>query len=723
MEQKKEEKMTKNIGTLLLFSVFLLSPSRAIAQEVQNQIDFGFRGVVFGENSDKARFQRYRDLSNGVTLDFFRLVKDTDNFSMKFRGNHVGYGDQNYIFTYNKFGKMKMSLEYDQIPTFYNDSTRTLYSSSAPGALTINDSIQSKVQAGTLTRLNAVNNNASLFDLESRRKITDFKLEYNSTPNIAYLLTLKNTQVNGSQPWGTSFGFTLANEVPVPLDRRTTDLGAGVELSNNRAYVRLGYDGSFFRNNISVLTWDNPLRISDSATAGPAVAREALWPDTTQNTVSATGGFKLPARSNATAFVSAAKLFNNTPLIPFTSNTALPFIPRDRAMSEISAQILAMNYTFTSRPTNWLYVSTRYKQYTFTNNTEPFKVGQAINYDTALATRNSESEPLSFSRHTLDTDVTWSPFSYVGLRTGFTRESVDRTHRVIEETTENTGRASVDLLSLRGIYEHSVRAGSSMHRDELLSLGQQPSLRQFDISDRNKDRFSLNLVVTPISQFSVNASSGIGKEDYPATDTRTVFGLRSNNNRAHSFGFDFVPVDSISFGASYGYEKYDAFQVSRTANPLPSGGSLTDPAQQFNDPRRDWTIDSADETKTFNMSADFLKLIPKTDIRLGYDDMRSESSYLYGLAPNTVVTAPVQLPAITNRLRQGTIDGRYFATKHVVLIVIYRFDQYDVDDFAFNPRSSLAEPTTGTTQNYMMLGYFQRPYKANTLIGQLSYLW
>src|SRR5438093_1339130 len=44
-----------------------------------NQIDFGFRGTVFGSGSDQARFQRYRDLRDGGTIDRFRFFRATES--------------------------------------------------------------------------------------------------------------------------------------------------------------------------------------------------------------------------------------------------------------------------------------------------------------------------------------------------------------------------------------------------------------------------------------------------------------------------------------------------------------------------------------------------------------------------------------------------------------------------------------------------------------------
>src|SRR5207302_2392890 len=142
-----------------------------------------------------------------------------------------------------------------------------------------------------------------------------------------------------------------------------------------------------------------------------------------------------------------------------------------------------------------------------------------------------------------------------------------------------------------------------------------------------------------------NGSITFGKQEY----TGTNFGLRSNDNQVYSIGFDFVPTDAISLGAQYGYEKYTALQASRTANPLPANTVvyLNDPTQQFNDPRRDWSDNSADTVKYVNASIDLIKLIPKTDVKVAYDYTRGESIYAYALAPNTTIAAPVQLPAVT----------------------------------------------------------------------------
>jgi len=277
---------------------------------------------------------------------------------------------------------------------------------------------------------------------------------------------------------------------------------------------------------------------------------------------------------------------------------------------------------------------------------------------------------------------------------------------------------NVTWLTVRGIFERSKRVGEGLNIEELIAIGEQPSLRQFDISDRNKDSFRGIVTVMPVSEFSVNASAGIGTETYPGTN----FGLRNNDNHVYSLGADFAPIDKISMGITYGYEKYTALQGSRTANPLPAGGSLDDPTQQFNDPRRDWTDDSADKVKTFNTSFDLLKVIPKTEVRLGYDYSRAQSTYVYSLAANTTIAAPVQLPAVINKLQRGTLDVQYFLTRHLAIGGVYWYDSYAVNDFALGEQPSLALPATASPA-IMQMGYAYKPYTANTFWGRMTYLW
>jgi hypothetical protein len=287
---------------------------------------------------------------------------------------------------------------------------------------------------------------------------------------------------------------------------------------------------------------------------------------------------------------------------------------------------------------------------------------------------------------------------------------VDQTFRTFDTTTEDTVRVSADAtgvswLTLRGVYEHAKRVGSGLDEQTLDDIGEHVSLRQFDISDRNSNRFSGMAMITPVSQLSFNGTVSAGKEDRPGA----VFGLRSNDNHAVSVGMDYVPRDAVSLGLSYEYEKFTALQNSRQANPGP----------QFNDPTRDWTTNGDDTAQTFTASLDLLNLMRKTDIRFAYDVSHAESTYVYGLAANTTLPPVLQLPTVVNEFQRGTLDIRYHVTARLAAGVVYWYDRYKVNDFASGPQTltSLAQPS------FLMLGALYRPYTANTVSGRLTFLW
>jgi MtrB/PioB family decaheme-associated outer membrane protein len=675
-----------------------------------NFIDVGVRGTSFGDGSDEARFQRYRDLRNGGTLDAFRFGNETDLRQFNVQADHVGYRDQQYSASYNKYGKVKMSIDWNQTPLFFSQDTATLFTTTSPGVLRLDDAIQSGLQNRTTT-LAGVVGQAQTFDLRARRDVLDFKLTYSALKNLDWNLSIKNTTKDGSQPWAGTFGFSDAVELAVPLDTRTTELGTAVEWTGSRGLARLGYDGSFFRNNVGTLTWDNPLRVTDSPTAGPFQGRMALWPNSNMNAGSATGLLNLPSHSRATAYVSLGNWSQNDPLIPFTVNSALSPIPLDRATADIQARVTAMAYAFTSRPADSVWFSARYRSYDFDNRTPVFNVANTVAYDTSVAAfAEGGTSPYSFTRRTFDADASFTPLRHTAFRVGYTREQLDQTFRIFDTTTENTVRLSADAtgmtwLTLRAVYEHAKRVGSGFDEQTLDDIGEQVSLRQFDVSDRDSDRFSGIVQVMPASALSFNGSVSAGREERPGT----VFGLRSNNNHAYSVGVDFVPRAAVSVGLSYEYEKYTALQASRQANP----------GVQFNDPTRDWTTDSGDKARTLTASMDLLKLWPKTDLRVAYNVSHAESVYVYGLAANSSLAPVTQLPTVVNELQRGTVDFRYYLTAHLAAGGVYWYDKYRVDDYALGQETltSLAQPS------FLMLGYLYRPYTANTIMGRLTFFW
>ena len=686
-----------------------VSPAPA---DPDNLAEFTVRGTGLAAGSDEGRFMRYQDLRNGGTVDLLRFTKDTGTSLFNVQADHVGYRDQRFSAAVNNFGRLKASFEFNQVPLYFSADTKSIFSPSAanPNQLRIDDSIQTGLQNKTLAYA-SVDGLASPFDLQLKRSIADFKATYSATRTLDINIALKSTAKTGDQPWAGTFGFSDAVELAVPVQTRTTDLGLGLEWGNDRGSARVGYDGSFFRNDVQTLVWDNPLRVTDSPTAGPLQGRESLWPNSNQNTGSLSGLLNLPGRSRATAYLSVGNWSQDNPLIPFTVNSTIAPIALDRTTSDAQARVTSMNYSFFTRPVNDLSLTLRYRSYDFDNRTPIFHVNNTVAYDTTVeAFTEGGSSPYSLNRKTFDADLSYTPLRYSAFRVGYTREDDNETFRTFSSTAQDTARVSADVsginwLVLRGVFEYSNRTGSGLDEQALDDIGEQVSLRQFDISDFTSKRVSFVTQVTPISSLSFNGTVSVGTEDRPGT----VFGLVSDDSHAYQAGVDYVPTKAISMGASYEWERYTSLQQSREANP----------GAQFDDPTRNWTTSGADKAQTFNASMDLLKALPKTDIRVAYDYSDANSLYLYGLPANTTIAPVVQLPAVVNTRQRGTVDLRYHFTARVSAGIVYWYDKYAVNDFAMGTQTL----TTIAQPSFLTIGYLDRPYTANTVSGRFTYFW
>lgn len=687
---------------------------------IVNQIDFGFRGTAFGSGSDQGRFQRYRDLRDGGTVDLFRFDKRTDQYLFDVRADHLGYRDQRIAGSYNNYGRIKASFDWNQVPLFYSDHIASLYTDQGDGQIRIaNQAVRTGIQGGTLPLASVGGLLGSTFDLRQRRDIASFNLVGSVSKDVDLKINVRSSHKDGHMPWGASFGFSADNEVAAPIDHRTTDLGTALEWTNSKGMARIAYDGSWFTNAIPTLTYDSPYKLTDSTNASAYVAgngtsqgRTAMWPDSTANTISAAAAYNLPAHSRLNGVVSLGDWRQNAALLPYTINTAIPTIPLDRQTADADARITSYNVNFTSRPTGFVWFNVRARRYDYDNRTPEFRVTNYVRLDQVIEPSTlGHTEPFGYTRDYFDADASFTPLPYTALKIGYGMEKVNRTFRYVDDTTEHTLRTALDTtgnqyVSFRLAYEHSKRTGSGLDEEALDDIGEQVSLRQYDISNRDRDRVTALVQVTPINQFALIASVQTGRDTRPDA----TFGLRKFDTDAYSLGFDVTPIEKVGIGLTYSYEGAGTNQKSRQANPGP----------QFSDPTRDWFTDMSEKVHYVVASVDLLKAIPKTDVRFALDWNKSNADYTYSLPANTTLPTPIPLPTVYNELQRATLDFKYYLTQHFAAGFIYLYDNYKVDDFALSPNYVIGQRTL---PDGLMLGYGLTPYRANTGWLRFTYLW
>ncbi len=728
-------------------------------------IDFGFRSE--STTGDAARYERYRDLRQGA---FSQIVfgKDTDQSMFGVRAENIGYRDQRYVASYSD-GRAKITGSWDSIPLNYSYLTSTPWVEASTGVFTLDPAARLAVQtkaagvvgvpanATQLLTASIFRGLAQPFDLQSRRDTAAAGLSYNATRDLGVNLSFTSTRKIGNQPYGMSFAFVNANELPMPLDNRTNDVSAGLEWANAQGMIRVGWDGSWFDNKIHEIIWDNPLRATDTTPFdpsgysngnGPARGRMSVPPSNSMNAISTTGLYKMPSHTTISGTVSFTVMSQNDALIPWTINPVianaavyktfpgLASLPRDTA--EATVHGLNAMFNFTSRPNSFFGLAMRYRFNDHRNLTPEFDATQYVRFDAVPEATGSPTEQFNIRENTFDLTGTFNILPYTALRLGYIYDDFNRTGRAFSDMRDYTLRASVDTVGhqyvmLRASFDHTSRIGSGFSEAALEDGGLQPGLRFYDEADRDRNKGTLLFVITPVEILDVTLSVAAGKDIYsgPGHD----FGLLNNTNTAYNAGINVNPRKTVGFGANYGYEKFTSLQNSANANPPGSDyGSWTDP-------NRIWNLTNNEKVNNFDLYLDLNKAIRNTNIRFSYDYSDSDNAFIHSgprvqeLATNTFFTPGdvkpcaagltscfQPLPNVTNTWQRLTADLKYFFTPKVGVGLGYWYEKFDVTDF-----STVDLPgQTGTPRiDYLgeiNTGYGNRPYTGNSAFLRLLYL-
>ena len=774
--------------TLRLLSAGILAlallPATASGQTIgwtvpagTNIIDVGVRGTDI--SGDSARFERYRDLTNGLFLEAIRWDGKKNDWDLTLRGDHSFYKDQRYMGRATKQGQLKAWFMWDQIPMLMSNTTATLFRedfSKEPNIFTIDPAIRAQVQPSPSVNPNTAivpalfDANARVFDTSGRRHLMQSGVDYIANPDLQIRAVYQYINRQGVIPYGGSYGHSSLVEFPAPIAHVTNDFDTTAEYSHDRILLRGGYTGSWFTNDNTTAEFQNPFRTYDTSSA-PSVGRLSLPPSNTFFTLNGLASVKLADRTRVSFYVSGGSLKDaGDPLMPQTINSAnLALItPLDRAAVEGEAHTLSTNLNFVSRPNRYFDVSARYRTYDYDNQTPEFAMTQRVSYDNTpgvaslstlggvtvpYTTSPIDSEPFGVVRHTLDLDFRATPKPSMVAGVGYTRLEEERTHRLIEDTTDHVFRLTFDTVgnrwfTLRTKYEHAERSGdvTDEAEREIFGIGEQPGIRHFDIADRTRNRVTVLGSTLVRNDVSLWASVAAGKDDY----TNSEFGLRDNTHQIYTVGADMTPRTNVNVGASYSYEHYNALARSRQANPpgsqSPALPAITyeqflaqtqaaSTAYQVADATRNWASDGTDRAHSFILTGEVLNIKNRTDLHFTYDMNRAKAAYDYVTGPITDRTLPddappttltncntpnnCQLPLVKNDYDRFTTDLTYWISHRIGVGGSYWYEKYRVEDWALDAEATSRE----VLSQAMILGYNYRPYTANTFFMRLLVRW
>src|SRR5579859_154097 len=769
--------MRKSADLAILAVLTLLAfPCRALAQNDDDKdadhgsVEFGVRfanGDVYGrpdlpfQPSLKAsQFNEYQDVRDGFyvrRLDVkFDNVLHTKNY-FALQSQSTLYRDQSYLATFGDYGKFKVQFRYDEIPHIYSDTTRTLFAQTTPGVYRfpalIRQQLQAPVPAGN--SLPSIINTqvvpqSNFFTPAIYRKAGTLSAGYNLTPhwNVNGLFFRESQKgnrpigliMNSSPSASATSGFGV--ELPEPINYFNNWVRAGVEYGRQSLVVQGAYVGSFFQNNTSTLTWDNPFRLTAETITNPLTGSMALYPDNHANYLNFAAGMDLGKYLHVTASINPGWLRQSQAFLPYTTNTAintcgtgaqacdsLAVLPAANLGG--SAQTLAMNYTISTASWKNITFKANYRQYDYNDNT-PVRAFTPVQGDAAAPAGATDNTPFGFNRKDLEVSGIWFFAKKSSIKAGYDGLWMDRTDRDVSHSLDNTFFISGDWVPIRDLlvrlsYRHSNRTPDSYQDDQVTDpttgadvtctnttdvtfTGDQRCHRRFDEAARILNRGDFLVQYSPTDKLSLSAFGGTLQNNYnlrggvnsptplnfltgAAATTQLYFLYGLQKDISYNFGFDadYAFSTHITLYAEYSREHYYQRMITRNRTP-PAAGLTILTCTGCDTANNDWQSTTTDPVDVYSVGVDLYlgkKAYFTTYYTLSAGKGNVNSQFL---GDPTILTganafllvgtnAATPYPETVDRSHEVGVIFKYKLTDRLTPRIEYRYQQWDNRDY------------------------------------------
>jgi MtrB/PioB family decaheme-associated outer membrane protein len=585
-------------GLLLLAGL-----SSAAAEEKTAEKGFSFSAdpIVIGAistdvNTKSSKFQEYRDLSSGATLGFNLLGVSGDGERVfDITGVNVRRDDARYTIDYGKPGAYTFFFDYNKIIHRFGNDGHTLYTYTGGGHYQIADPIQASIQTALVNQF-ALNPAGITFpflsnllapylavaqpvNLALERDRTLARLDLGKMSNLSWGLEYTHELRSGLRPYGGSFGFGNATELPEPIDYDTTGAELAGEWKGANGGLRFGYRYSDFKNNVSTMFFDNPFRATNStdpsAYTGPAPG----------SINGAAVGFADLAASNKAnlAFVAGKgragswwgnfngsynQMKQDDPLLPYTLNTAIvgltetgaKFDPTNPAnlpanSADRKVDVTAISALGGTRFADKFGLTFHYRYYDYDNKAAAIDFPGYVRFQAVWEAIGRVAFPYSYKKQNAGAELGLDLSTATRLSLNYDRESWDRTGREVKTTDEDILKLNLDShssekLTLHGSYEYGDRsisayntAASNATFIEAEIPTNLPGMRKYDEAARKYKAFNALAQLTPSDAWTFQLGSNSRNEDY----NKTQFGLTYDDTLQFNAELSYTPGEKVNF--------------------------------------------------------------------------------------------------------------------------------------------------------------------------------
>jgi len=620
----------------------------AFAQDATTSATVSVGGEVVSGDHNSSRLEQYEVYPSGLVLfgaDFEWNAKSGYYFT--FSGDHLGFDDQDAIFTWGKKSTFKLDLTVDENPRWFSNMGRSFWGERAPGTL------------------NYLNGEVAPVDLRYKRSNVGMDFAYIGLENWDFRFSYDHETRRGHQAFMTSAEYYF--EQAAPVDYLTQTYNASANWATGRWFAGASYSYNKFQNDIPVLFVNYP----NPPNAGSPY-KYNLAPDSKAWTFALNGGVNLPYHHRLVATIDWGKIS--------TDRTLLTNIYTPTFNGEVGTFLGQIRLT--GEPINWFGYSASYRQQELDNNSTYYILG-------AAGTR-----PVGYKKTDWKAEIHFDPVQWFRGGLEYNHEKTDHQFREFVSTTENTWKATVDAnwapwVSFRASYaDKKRRDGVFDERAEemMFPTGAVPvdyGATQYDIEYRNSKIFNAMLVVTPTSNLNFTLSTLSNKDSYP----ESWFGLRGAKYDNWGLGVDYAWSDRLTLYANYLDEKYDSNIWAMYMN-------RTTPISAW---ENQWGHKYNDSIHTYTMGFEFDAVPGKFDFSSDYAHSKAESASAFSFIPGGVggdaptvsdgIFAGVQYtayPLVWNKYDKWTNTFNYHFNKNLSASIAYIMQKYDGEDWSQN---------------------------------------
>ncbi len=527
-------------------------------------------------------------------------------------------------------------------------------------------------------------------------------------------------------------------ELPEAVEYRVNQLGLTTTFRAGRGVINAGVQSSAFENQIDQLYWDNPFEaapsVSSSSTGiviGPVGQQEPagfgttnnrgraaqnaldLWPSNDYLRYFVTASYPLPLRSRITAQYSQGTTEQDDAFLPYTLNEAVIFDVGPDGTANTADDILARDaelpardldgeivtttaaLRLISRPLDPLALRATWRRYEYENNSrELFFPGYAAAGESYM--RRDIGRPLindvgGYQRTQWALGGSWRFGRPATIDVEYGQQDWEYDHRQVEGTTETTLAARlrvepVDWLAARLTYSDSTREFEGEYE-----IGLETSrIRMYDVWDRDRQAYSVEVDVTPGDAWTFGAGYGRREDEYPGVVPEPEPLPGSNPFPSYPYGLNAAENESVWALIGFARERYtvqatvghdsdswDSLHATKT--------SLANDAIQY-DPQNRWRRLQDDGTTWGNLflGLDLLPNKARLTVDLTYSDYGGDLETTNLETPTINSAVAYDYPELNTKLFTARVALDWVFTRNLTLSANYWYEPFRLDDFAWD---------------------------------------